>query len=183
MSKKKFEFVKIDSNYINYLKNFDSNVGYNQKELKKDNRPFIGVLIYVNNKKYYAPLSSANNNKKLKFDRMYQRYNKIGISPIDIFFIKDKDNKLLSVINLNNMIPVKENNIIRYDISTDVNSNLLYKEYKYCYKYIENIRERALKIYSMVSNHTNENLEKRCCNFKLLEKKCEEYNSAIENIE
>ena len=112
MSKRKLEFVKIDSNYINYLREFDLKVSYNQKELKKDSRPFIGVLFEINRKKYYAPLSSANNNKKEKIDLMYERFKNIGISPLDIFFITNRKGKLLSYINLNNMIPVEENNII-----------------------------------------------------------------------
>ena len=149
MLKEKLKIVKIKSEYINYLRKYDSKVEYNQKELKKDNRPFIGILFNINNKSYYAPISSANNNKKVKFGIMFEKYNKIGISPIDIIFICDKNNNLLSVINLNNMIPVKEENIIEYDILKDKNASLLIKEYIYCSKIRVEIIRIALKIYSI----------------------------------
>ena len=40
--KKKLVLVKLDSNYCDYLRNFDDKVPYNYGN--KENRPFIGVL-------------------------------------------------------------------------------------------------------------------------------------------
>ena len=177
MLKEKFKIIKINPNYIEYLKKFDSKVQYNNKELNKQNKPFVGVLFSIDNKKYYVPISSAD--KKQKLNSMYKKYYKKSKEPIDMVFITDNNKKLLAVLNLNNMIPVANNSIIDYDITKDKNANLLIKEYRYCMKNKEEIRKRAIKIYNMVNLHTNNNLEKRCCNFKLLEEKCKEYEEQL----
>lgn len=55
--------VRLDSQYCNYLRQFDKKVPYNYD--KKELRPFIGVLFEVNECKYFAPLSSPSQNIKL----------------------------------------------------------------------------------------------------------------------
>ena len=50
------EIVKIDPNYCDYLRKFDSKIYYNKYQ--KENRPFIGVLFKIKNMNYFAPLSS-----------------------------------------------------------------------------------------------------------------------------
>lgn len=177
MLKEKLKIIKIDPEYIEYLRKFDSKVQFNKAESNKQNKPFVGVLFSINDRKYYVPISSAN--KKTKLNKMYKKYCKSGIEPIDIIFITDKNKKLLSTLNLNNMIPVADNSIINYDITKDKDAGLLIKEYKYCMKNKEEIRRRAIKIYNMINLHTNKNLEKRCCNFKLLEEKCKEYEELL----
>ena len=173
MSKNNFKFIKVDPNYINFLLKYDNKVSYNEILLKKENRPFLGILLNINSKKYYAPLSSKKN-KFIKLHKIYKRTNK---NNIDLFFIEDKKGKLLSVLNLNNMIPIAVNSIIEFDIRKYRNANLLEKEIEFfnSYRNKKEIKKRAIKIYNIVRNHTNKNVEERCCNFKLLEEKCEEY--------
>lgn len=177
MLKEKIKIIKIDPNYIEYLGKFDSKVQFNKKELNKQNKPYVGILFSINSRKYYVPISSAD--KKTKLNKMYQKYSKSAKEPIDIVFITDKNKKLLSALNLNNMIPVADNSIINYDITKDKDAGLLIKEYNYCMKHKEKIRKRAIKIYNMINLHTNLNLEERCCNFKLLEEKCKEYEEKL----
>ena len=62
MSKNNFKFIKVDPNYINFLLKYDNKVSYNEILLKKENRPFLGILLNINSKKYYAPLSSKKIN-------------------------------------------------------------------------------------------------------------------------
>lgn len=51
-----FKIVKADSNYCNFLRQYDNKVSYNAGS--KELRPFVGVLFIVNYKDYFAPLSS-----------------------------------------------------------------------------------------------------------------------------
>ena len=51
-----FKIVKVDSNYCNFLRQYDNKVSYNAGS--KELRPFVGVLFIVNYKDYFAPLSS-----------------------------------------------------------------------------------------------------------------------------
>ncbi|SDE98984.1 Toxin ToxN, type III toxin-antitoxin system [Sporolituus thermophilus DSM 23256] len=43
---------RIDIAYLNYLRQFDSRVSYNDS----GTRMFVGILLEVNGQKYYAPL-------------------------------------------------------------------------------------------------------------------------------
>lgn len=177
MSKNNFKFIKVKPDYINFLLQYDNKVSYNGIILKKENRPFLGILFNINNKNYYAPLSSRKN----KFFKLHKKYKNTKMNNVDIFFIEDKNEKLLSVINFNNMIPVPKNSIIQFDIRKDKNSNLLEKEIEFCnnLKNKKQIKEQAIKVYNIVKNHTNKRIENRCCNFRLLEEKCKEYEEQL----
>ena len=83
------EIVIVDSDYCDYLRQFDNKVAYNKH--KKELRPFIGILFEIDTCKYFAPLSSPKpKHRKMK-------------NMIDFFKIKDGE---LGAVNFNNMIPV-----------------------------------------------------------------------------
>ncbi|MBQ9314449.1 MAG: type III toxin-antitoxin system ToxN/AbiQ family toxin [Clostridia bacterium] len=95
--------VKVDSNYCNYLRIFDSKVIYNMDN--KESRPYIGVLFEMNHFEYYAPLTSPKP-KHLKMK-----------NTIDFYKIK---NGQLGAINLNNMIPVTNYNYTLINLNEKV---------------------------------------------------------------
>ncbi|HOZ54282.1 MAG TPA: type III toxin-antitoxin system ToxN/AbiQ family toxin [Bacilli bacterium] len=162
-----FEIVKIDSEYCDYLRGFDARVTYNKNE--KSLRPFLGALIEINNCKYFAPLSSP----KPKHEKMKNI----------IDFIKIDGGKL-GAINFNNMIPVKENNYVLVDLNTKLSSrddiiyqNLLKEQLRWLNKNKSSILKASNKLYfSYVNNSLSINIRNRCCNFLLLEEKCNLYN-------
>ncbi|MCJ8343448.1 MAG: type III toxin-antitoxin system ToxN/AbiQ family toxin [Cetobacterium sp.] len=51
----KLKLVTIEEKYINYLKKFSENVKYNKNSL----RPYVGIVLIVNNYNYFAPLRSS----------------------------------------------------------------------------------------------------------------------------
>ena len=173
----KLILIRIDEEYISYLRKYDSKVQINSSVLHKDNKPFVGVLFEINNLKYFVPISS---NKKDKLSRMFNKYVETGKKPIDMFFIEETYNnerKLLSVLNLNNMIPVCDSAIINYNISQDKDYFLLRKEIEFCNLHKKKIISDSKRIYNAVTTHSWQSLENRCCNFKLLEEKCIYYQS------
>lgn len=166
--KNTFEIVKVDYRYCDYLRKFDNKVPYNAgiKEL----RPFIGVLFYVGKIKYFVPLSSPKEKHK---------YLKGTMDLIKI------DNGELGVINLNNMIPVGNQNYTIFDFNDkrisyidDKRRKLLSKQLRYLNKDYSFIKNRAKIIYNLYAyNELSKSLMKRCCNFQLLEEKYLEYNN------
>jgi len=85
------------------------------------------------------------------------------------------------VINLNNMIPIplgcyKKINI-KEEIVRDKKYGLILKyQMIWCNKNMETIMKNAEKLYKLVSNNkANLNIQKRCCNFKFLEIKLNQY--------
>lgn len=56
----KLNFYIIDDNYIEYLSQFDKHIAYN----KNEKRPYIGVVLIVENHYYFAPLFSPKQKHK-----------------------------------------------------------------------------------------------------------------------
>lgn len=106
-------FILVEPTYCDYLRKSDSCVPYTMDS--KSNRPFVGVLLRVNNIAYYAPLSSP----KAKHITMKNQ--------IDLLKI---DGGKYGVINFNNMIPIHRNSIKSVNFnssSTDSPSEIQYK--------------------------------------------------------
>lgn len=162
--------VKVDLDYCNYLRKFDNKVPYNYGN--KDSRPFIGVLFEVNNLKYFAPLSSPKP-KHLKIK-----------GKIDLLKI---DGGLLGVINFNNMIPVTDNNIDLIDLNKKTSDRvekryliLLKKQLYWLNRNIDILYNRSQKLYyNYINDKLPDSIYERCCNFSLLEIKCNEYNNSL----
>lgn len=167
---KNLYFVKIKEDYIKYLRRFDSKVQDNSN--LKNNKPYIGILIQRDEQKYFAPLSSPKE-KHLIFDKLYNE-NKL---PVDIFLIRDNNEKIIGVINFNNMIPVTDNVIIYFNIKEDKNYSLLIKEHIYCIKHSQEIINKSIKVYNLVTKYNKISLIKRSCDFKLLEEKTRIYDN------
>ena len=97
----------------------------------------------------------------------------------DVDFTKIMDQeKLIGVLNFNNMIPVNESCIEALNLKISTNDNISTKHYKklaakqleWCRQNQESIVKKANKLYNMVqSGQSNVSLKKRCCNFQKLE--------------
>ena len=119
---------------------------------------------------YFASLSSPKpKHQKLK-------------SKLD--FLKINNGKL-GAINFNNMLPVTEKNIIKLDLdkepltkSEEKYIKLLKEQLFWLNRNNDKLYGRSKKLYDKYINGTlDKNIAKRCCDFKLLEEKCKEYNN------
>lgn len=158
----------VDMKYIRELHNADDKVMSVSPQIGKAARPFLGVVLIMESKKYCIPLTSP---QKDKFK---------GKSKEDFIKISDPKRKdehgapiTIGILNLNNMIPVSEQFIQKIDLSasTDFNRNLLINELKWCRDNLDIISNRANKLYNKVTltPEKDRNLTQRCCNFKRLE--------------
>jgi len=161
------KIVKVCSEYCDYLRQFDNRVVYNKNE--KELRPFIGILFKIEDIEYFAPLSSP----KPKHQRMKNTLD----------FFKIKDGKLVA-INFNNMIPVNKTNYSLIDLEKETLTlneqkyqKLLREQLDWLNTNYYQVRKKSFKLYEKYNNGTlPKNIMERCCNFKLLEIKCSEYN-------
>lgn len=102
---------------------------------------------------------------------------------IDFFKIKDGE---LGAVNFNNMIHVNENNYSLVDLNKETLTiaelkyqKLLREQLEWLNANYKQIKSKSLKLYQLYTNgKLPENIRKRCCNFKLLEEKCVEYNKS-----
>jgi protein AbiQ len=149
-------------------------------QANKRNRPFVGILILVNGKKYCIPLSSP----KPKFES-----KKNSIDFIKITHQTDRNEKggpkIIGALNINNMLPIEDSLLTPIDLKvnkTDSRKDAAYKDLmkaqlSFCQHNQEIILKRANKLYDIVVNHPNDNrfLVKRCCDFRKLESISEKY--------
>ena len=170
MEKEKLRWYIVKKDYVSYLQKDDNKVANIDYKVKL--KPYIGIIVNINNFNYYVPISSVK-------EKHYSIKE-------DMDFIKiSQKNKILGVLNLNNMIPILDEEIciLKYkDIEKYRNFNserekklyisLLNFELKLINKKIEKIRKSALKLYKEKQNNPNSLISKRCCDFKLLERMC-----------
>ena len=159
---KELKLVRISEKYVKFLSQVESRVPYNSHN--KKGRPFIGILFEINNKKYFAPLSSP----KEKHKHM----------PNNIDFIKISHGKY-GAINFNNMIPTLDSEINEIDFKS-INDNkykiLLENQVEWCNINKNTIKTHAKKLRISYSDGTlPARIKNRCCDFLLLEKQLEKY--------
>lgn len=159
----KIEFYYLDENYYSYIQKFDNKVMYN----KKETRPYIGVVLEINDCYYFAPMTSPK-----------EKYKNIADTSSHIYKIKNGE---LGYICLNNMIPLLNvpKSIIINDISDIQYANLLKEQFLLLKNDFEIIKKNAFKIYTRYKKIKG--LKHICVDFKRLEYCAKCYDYAIEN--
>ena len=159
----------VDKNYIDYLLQADSKVMHN-----KNGRPYVGTVMQVEDFCYFIPLTSLNE-KRLKGK---------GVPKNSLTFCA-LDGGKRGGVNIGNMIPVPEKCLHYYDFNQTSSKDALETQYRLLLQEWPKIVESANKIYKLRSkniralSHSERSIRFRCCNFKLLEQKCKEYEEAI----
>ena len=96
----------------------------------------------------------------------------------------DEKGKCLSVLNINNMIPVTDAVLIPVDMKihpTDSDSEkarkiLHIKEITWCRKHADIIENKVKQLYELCTTDSNYKGKDRCLKFKELETACDNYN-------
>ena len=159
------EFYNITNDYISYIQKYDPKVAYN----KNAQRPYIGIVLKIDNINYYAPFTSPKPKHRLMKNSL--DFRKIG-------------NGLYGAINFNNMIPVPDTALLRIDIKSIENihyKRLLQNQYlaiqmdeTAIIKTAKNLRELIIRENSSLSTYQLK-VKNRCCNLILLEKISQQY--------
>ena len=170
----KLNFYIIDDEYIEYLSRFDNHIAYN----KNQTRPYIGIVIKVEEYYYFAPLFSPKQKHKTYKD---------NLSFFRIVSIKNKND--LGIIRFTDMIPVPEDSVYLLDIKSKSYGykRLLSEQYSYINmpKNKKTILDKSERIYTIISSQNTKSktaifYKRLSCNFKLLEEKCNEYKTKEE---
>lgn len=144
--------------YVRNLAKADNNVMSVSPQTEKSSRPFIGVLILLNGKKYCIPLSSP----KKKFEG-----KKNSVDFMKITHSNEKDNKkIIGAPNINNMLLIDDALIAPIDLkihNNDSPKSVAYKELMkyqldFCRHNQDIILKRANKLYDIVVNHPEKTL-------------------------
>lgn len=171
------DWYVVDKDYIRYLIQFDSRVGY--VEYGEKLKLHVGVLLTVNGYHYYVPISSA----KPKHKHMSNSLDFQKVQDVSTGY-------LYAVLNLNNMIPVPDSCItqLKYNqidqfrsFSTEKERTdyiyLLQKEKAIINSFHSALQRKAEKLYEKCLRIPASSLASRCCDFKLLEEKVNSYKA------
>ena len=154
-------FYNIKDDYIAFLRQFDKKIAENKQEA----RPYVGVVLEINNIYYYAPFTSPKpKHQKMKNGKDFRKINQ-GI---------------YGAINFNNMIPVISEALIEIDINNledEKYKNLLFNQLNYIRADKKQIEKTASQLHTLLLTADDElnkhdlQIKQRCCNIKLLEEK------------
>ena len=167
MQNEHLRLYNINIKYIRDLSNADDKVLSVSPQIKKEKRPWVGVIVICGKKEYCVPLSSPKpKHENMKNDKDFLR-------------IISNDGKLIGVLNFNLMIPVNQSLISMVDLHIYKNDSqklaaykhLMKDQLKWCNDNSDNIIKKANKLYEFVTKTPEKsyNLTHRCCDFKKLE--------------
>lgn len=162
----KLRLYRVEIEYIKYLYKFDNRVQYdsNKEKMYTAKRPYLGIVLNMNNLNYFVPLEHPR--------KEHQKMKK------NLFIYKIHNGKY-GILGFNNMIPIPNSQLIKFDINQENEKyrQILISQYHFCNKHIEEIMSRAKNTYIRRINEKNKFLIKICCDFELLEQKCKEYEA------
>lgn len=164
------DFYIVNDNYIKFLSFYDKHIAHN-KNMK---RPYVGIVLQINNISYFAPMYSPKPQHKkykdnLTFFKIYQKTS-------------NKKN-YLGLIRFSDMIPISNLDLIPINIKSQTNNyiRLMNMQHNYINK-PENKKEifkKAKSLYEIITkgknNKTNNFYKNISCNFELLEEKYNEW--------
>ena len=155
-----FMIYDVDYEYRKYLYDYDNRVNL------KENRRYTGIIIILDQYKYFVPLTS----RPLREDGRKRK-------PRTTVEIYDEKKELIAALLINNMIPVPDNCFKLVDIQNDKNKDYLNSEYIYIRKseVKEEIMHKVEKVYRQVKLNQDSFMTRFCCDFGLLERKCDDY--------
>ena len=169
---KRFKIYNVNIKYIRNLHNVDDNVPSVSPQVGKQARPFLGIIVLINGSKFCIPFTSNSSKKNKKFESMREN--------ITFRKICDKDGKVLAALNLNNMIPVREEYVTEIDLRihpTDTPAlrrwkKLCIKELNWCQSHQDEIERLANELYRIYTSDEPFGKRKICLNFPALEREC-----------
>ena len=167
-------FYTIDFDYLKHLKAYDDKVP--NFDYEEHDKFFFGVVITVNEKNYYVPVSSKK--YKNSTSMPIKEYGKAPGTPA----------KVLGTLRFAYMIPVADAELTELDIDwlrrTTMPSyaDLVAKEYEFCKTNFSRIQRRASVVYNFGTDPTSPYYDV-CCKFKELEVGFDEWQKSIETAE
>lgn len=180
--REEFDIYTVNVKYIRNLMNVESRLSDTGRcnaiasvspQEQKQGRPYLGIIVIANNRKYCIPFSSVTNKEK---------YNRIAEN-ITLRKILDPSGAVIGILNINNMIPVREEYVTKLDIAIHpedrrnqaltAHKQLLQKELKWCRENAQLIEKLANDLHELVCSSNPFGKRKICPHYDELEKECD----------
>ena len=168
----RFKLYSVNIKYIRNLHKVDNNVLSVSPQIDKQTRPFLGIIVLINGSKFCIPFTSNSTGKNKNFETMRDN--------ITFRKICDKNGNVLAALNLNNMIPVRDEYVTEIDLKVRPQDNpelirwkkLCIKELNWCQSHQNEIERLANELYRIYTSGELFGKRKICLDFPALEKEC-----------
>ena len=154
------KIYRVSDKYIRFLKSRDSKVQDN----KNRRRPYVGIVLLVGSYRYFVPMESPKpNHAKIKAGH----------------HIMKLDDGRLGLLGFNTMIPIHDSALISFDIGEEPDikyAELLKRQVTFINRHKADVYSHASKTYYGVTSKKNKFLLEICCDFKKLERSCNQYD-------
>jgi protein AbiQ len=175
----RLKLYSVSDAYIEYLQKVFPNVYSNKTDTRVHTRKYIGVVINVDEYKYYIPLSSP---KETDYQIAgNENVIKKSIVPIIRIVVKNSEGKkeLKGTLRISHMVPVPETELELYDLEHEPDEtykDLIHQEIVFIRKNREKIIANASLLYKQkTENDIAVGYVKSALDYKALERLCVEY--------
>lgn len=173
------KLYSVSDAYIEYLRKEYPNVYSNKMDKRIHTRKYLGVIICVDEYKYYIPLSSP---KETDYQIAgTESVIKKSIVPIVRIVVKNSkgEKELKGTLRISHMVPVPESELELYDLENEQDEaykDLVQKEIVFIRKNRERIIANANLLYKQkTENDVTAGYVKSALEYKMLERMCDEY--------
>ena len=173
------KLYSISDEYIEWLRKDYPNVYSNKIDARTHTRKYLGVVLQIEQYKYYVPMSSPKES-----DYQVAGENKVikkSIVPIVRIVVKNSNGvkELKGKLRISHMIPVPESELQLYDMENEVDStykDLVQNEMIFIRKNRDKIVANARLMYKQKkANDTTAGYVKSALDYQALEKLCDLY--------
>ena len=175
----RLKLYSVSDAYIEYLRKKYPNVYSNKMDKRIHTRKYLGVIICVDEYKYYIPLSSP---KETDYQIAgTEKVIKKSIVPIVRIVVKNSkgEKELKGTLRISHMVPVPESELELYDLENEQDEaykDLVQKEIVFIRKNREKIIANANLLYKQkTENDVTAGYVKSALEYKMLERMCDEY--------
>ncbi|MBQ7942626.1 MAG: type III toxin-antitoxin system ToxN/AbiQ family toxin [Lachnospiraceae bacterium] len=175
------KIYSVSDSYIEYLRQYNSNVYSNKVGNRTHTRKYIGVVIEIAGYKYYIPMSSPKETDYQVAGN--QKVIKKSIIPIIRMAVKNSkgEKELKGTLRISHMIPVPENELELFNLDNEADSeykDLVQNEVIFIRKNREKIIANAQLLYKQKKNNDQTaGYVKSALDYAELERLCDKYKS------
>ena len=157
------KFYTIDFDYLRYMKEADCKVP--NFDYDEHDKFFFGVVLQINDMKYFAPISSKKVDNATSMPIKEMRHNRSEqIASIRLCFMLPVPDDVLEEVDISWLRLTKGSNY----------ADFVAKEYSYCKNNFDRITRRAQIVYNF-GTHSEHKYYQYCCNFHALEDACRKW--------
>ena len=176
-----FKLYSVSDEYVEWLRKYYPNVYSNKIDSRIHSRKYLGVVLQIEQYKYYIPMSSPKES-----DYQIAGENKVikkSIVPIIRIVVKNVNGmkELKGTLRISHMIPVPESELELYDMDNETDStykDLIQNEMIFIRKNRDKIINNAKLMYKQKkANDTTAGYVKSALDYQALEHLCDLYSA------